>query len=175
MSRRFEKLIRDGIPDLAAREGRTLPVRADAAAEWPMLLARKLVEESAETRPTRPTKCSIRAAKPGGLAQLGEHLLCKQGVVGSIPSSSTTQTETNTKAASSEVVLLLAWISRSIGCSLKIHRVESALLMETVLSETRGGPCHQRHEFLIASKRIFRLRFEIRASKRKLHAAQRVR
>lgn len=27
---------------------------------------------------------------PGGLAQLGEHLLCKQGVVGSIPSSSTT-------------------------------------------------------------------------------------
>ena len=26
----------------------------------------------------------------GGLAQLGEHLLCKQGVVGSIPSSSTT-------------------------------------------------------------------------------------
>jgi hypothetical protein len=28
----------------------------------------------------------------GGLAQLGEHLLCKQGVVGSIPSSSTNQT-----------------------------------------------------------------------------------
>ena len=29
-------------------------------------------------------------ARPiGGLAQLGEHLLCKQGVVGSIPSSST--------------------------------------------------------------------------------------
>ena len=27
----------------------------------------------------------------GGLAQLGEHLLCKQGVVGSIPSSSTRQ------------------------------------------------------------------------------------
>jgi hypothetical protein len=30
-------------------------------------------------------------AIPGGLAQLGEHLLCKQGVVGSIPSSSTNQ------------------------------------------------------------------------------------
>ena len=30
-------------------------------------------------------------AIPGGLAQLGEHLLCKQGVVGSIPSSSTKQ------------------------------------------------------------------------------------
>ena len=27
----------------------------------------------------------------GGLAQLGEHLLCKQGVVGSIPSSSTNE------------------------------------------------------------------------------------
>ena len=27
----------------------------------------------------------------GAVAQLGEHLLCKQGVVGSIPSSSTSQ------------------------------------------------------------------------------------
>lgn len=27
----------------------------------------------------------------GGLAQLGEHLLCKQGVVGSIPSTSTSE------------------------------------------------------------------------------------
>ena len=27
----------------------------------------------------------------GALAQLGEHLLCKQGVVGSIPTGSTTQ------------------------------------------------------------------------------------
>ena len=31
-----------------------------------------------------PVRCMT-----GGLAQLGEHLLCKQGVVGSIPSSST--------------------------------------------------------------------------------------
>lgn len=31
--------------------------------------------------------CSV--VMTGGLAQLGEHLLCKQGVVGSIPSSST--------------------------------------------------------------------------------------
>ena len=42
---------------------------------------------------------------PGGLAQLGEHLLCKQGVVGSIPSSSTIKRylnvkKLNTKAAS---------------------------------------------------------------------------
>ena len=28
----------------------------------------------------------------GGIAQLGEHLLCKQGVVGSIPSASTKKT-----------------------------------------------------------------------------------
>ena len=27
----------------------------------------------------------------GALAQLGEHLLCKQGVVGSIPTGSTTE------------------------------------------------------------------------------------
>ena len=33
----------------------------------------------------------------GGLAQLGEHLLCKQGVVGSIPSSSTTTTNAEQK------------------------------------------------------------------------------
>ena len=34
----------------------------------------------------------------GGLAQLGEHLLCKQGVVGSIPSSSTTDSENTLRA-----------------------------------------------------------------------------
>ncbi len=31
-----------------------------------------------------------RERKDGAVAQLGEHLLCKQGVVGSIPSGSTT-------------------------------------------------------------------------------------
>ena len=37
-----------------------------------------------------PPKIPMSGEKdPGGLAQLGEHLLCKQGVVGSIPSSST--------------------------------------------------------------------------------------
>ena len=30
----------------------------------------------------------------GALAQLGEHLLCKQGVVGSIPTGSTTKRDT---------------------------------------------------------------------------------
>ena len=33
----------------------------------------------------------------GGLAQLGEHLLCKQGVVGSIPSSSTKKPKCKSK------------------------------------------------------------------------------
>ena len=37
--------------------------------------------------PDPPTKPWISSA--GAVAQLGEHLLCKQGVVGSIPSSST--------------------------------------------------------------------------------------
>ena len=37
----------------------------------------------------QPALPSYRAIPIGGLAQLGEHLLCKQGVVGSIPSSST--------------------------------------------------------------------------------------
>ena len=40
----------------------------------------------------------------------------------------------NTKDALQEASLLLIEISRSIGCSLKIHRVESALLMETAHS-----------------------------------------
>ena len=34
-------------------------------------------------------QCGVLLRNKGGLAQLGEHLLCKQGVVGSIPSSST--------------------------------------------------------------------------------------
>jgi hypothetical protein len=33
----------------------------------------------------------IVARREGAVAQLGEHLLCKQGVVGSIPSSSTSR------------------------------------------------------------------------------------
>jgi hypothetical protein len=32
---------------------------------------------------------NLRKSLYGGIAQLGEHLLCKQGVVGSIPSAST--------------------------------------------------------------------------------------
>ena len=36
--------------------------------------------------------------KYGGIAQLGEHLLCKQGVVGSIPSASTRSQNANESA-----------------------------------------------------------------------------
>jgi hypothetical protein len=39
--------------------------------------------------PTGLTGNPLSMYVTGGLAQLGEHLLCKQGVVGSIPSSST--------------------------------------------------------------------------------------
>ena len=43
-----------------------------------------------------PPKIPMSGEKdPGGLAQLGEHLLCKQGVVGSIPSSSTKNDSAN--------------------------------------------------------------------------------
>ena len=40
----------------------------------------------------------------GGLAQLGEHLLCKQGVVGSIPSSSTIDKQEEELVASVELI-----------------------------------------------------------------------
>ena len=36
-----------------------------------------------------PERLALSPELNGGLAQLGEHLLCKQGVVGSIPSTST--------------------------------------------------------------------------------------
>ena len=40
------------------------------------------------TKALIPDTCYL-IPEHGGLAQLGEHLLCKQGVVGSIPSTST--------------------------------------------------------------------------------------
>ena len=38
--------------------------------------------------------------KNGGIAQLGEHLLCKQGVIGSIPIISTKKGEKDTNQTS---------------------------------------------------------------------------
>jgi hypothetical protein len=56
-------------------------------------------------------------ALDGGLAQLGEHLLCKQGVVGSIPSSSTTHQAKSAKRLQSEQMSsalkrAIDWIAR---------------------------------------------------------------
>ena len=45
-----------------------------------------------KTRERALTRCGARMRWPrrcGAIAQLGEHLLCKQGVVGSIPIGST--------------------------------------------------------------------------------------
>src|SRR6185436_16886892 len=84
------------------------------------------------SRPPRPTI----TPKSGGLAQLGEHLLCKQGVVGSIPSSSTKHHSTPKRLDRAVhcvpgFFVVDAASAASIGCSLTIHRVESALLTET--------------------------------------------
>ena len=75
-------------------------------------------------------QCDKRQRVLGGLAQLGEHLLCKQGVVGSIPSSSTTYCLYQ-NINSGVLILALPIASRkTYGCSLTIHRVESALPTE---------------------------------------------
>ena len=50
----------------------------------------------------KPLGCRDYPCMTGGLAQLGEHLLCKQGVVGSIPISSTTTEDRSQKAELSE-------------------------------------------------------------------------
>ena len=47
-------------------------------------------EDATHTSVCERSEQQRSAQSNGGLAQLGEHLLCKQGVVGSIPSSSTT-------------------------------------------------------------------------------------
>ena len=45
-----------------------------------------------QIRPDPPSLLAVTDLAPdeGAIAQLGEHLLCKQGVVGSIPTGSTT-------------------------------------------------------------------------------------
>ena len=99
----------------------------------------------------------------GGLAQLGEHLLCKQGVVGSIPSSSTKccsarrynarfhlhSTPKRLGASPGCFVVDCGICCKSIGCSLTIHRVESALFTETASWRTVPWTT-----FLIASNEL---------------------
>jgi hypothetical protein len=48
----------------------------------------------------------VSADRKGALAQLGEHLLCKQGVVGSIPTGSTTAFGMVGRRAIAEVVVI---------------------------------------------------------------------
>jgi hypothetical protein len=59
----------------------------------------------------------VREADEGAVAQLGERLLCKQEVIGSIPFSSTRkQAECRSKRRG---LLLIFGSGRNIGCSLK--------------------------------------------------------
>lgn len=60
----------------------------------------------------------------GGLAQLGEHLLCKQGVVGSIPSSSTIFFVLEVRLKSVFVFLSLAFIASMFFNNLEEVRLE---------------------------------------------------
>jgi hypothetical protein len=53
--------------------------------------AGRLVFEAGEAGSDDPDLSRQGGSKVGGVAQLGEHLLCKQGVVGSIPIVSTTR------------------------------------------------------------------------------------
>jgi hypothetical protein len=98
----------------------------------------------------------------GGLAQLGEHLLCKQGVVGSIPSSSTIDTiEIGQEIQHQSVVLQRfdagsytgEWGLRIPGCSLKIHRVEISVAGgNCTFVKVSCRPCHQRHFDCVKAK-----------------------
>jgi hypothetical protein len=93
----------------------------------------------------------------GGVAQLGEHLLCKQGVIGSIPFTSTIDCVVG--HTSDQIIDLLCVRSVLIGCrSLKIHRVESALLAEMCFMAL---PSCQQH-FLIASPDFNLNKYEVR-------------
>ena len=71
---------------------------------------------------------------PGGLAQLGEHLLCKQGVVGSIPSSSTNHLSRRSNdhqhqsSLETDFFVVDSGLPDQYGCSLKIHRVEISVV-----------------------------------------------
>ena len=74
----------------------------------------------------------------GGVAQLGEHLLCKQGVIGSIPFTSTryfgcVMTEQLVFGASVQSSPIARWV----GCSLTIWKKCSGVFVN--LGDTRMG------------------------------------
>ena len=61
----------------------------------------------------------------GAVAQLGEHLLCKQGVTGSIPVSSTK----HSWMVSAHYLIEDDWTLKSSSCSLKTWDVTSVLVL----------------------------------------------
>ena len=75
----------------------------------------------------------------GGLAQLGEHLLCKQGVVGSIPSSSTRPLGTDQEAEVSAARAVLTydpWSAKSVRSLTKWKKVVSLVADKQIASDT---------------------------------------
>ena len=62
--------------------------------------------------------------KNGGVAQLGEHLLCKQGVIGSIPFISTTR---EGKGLNGRETPLTKWAHSSAGQSARLISVRSVV------------------------------------------------
>ena len=68
---------------------------------------------------------------PGGIAQLGEHLLCKQGVVGSIPSASTNPQR---EAFDDERFSLAIEPVRAVGC--KTYRLSFFNNLEEVVMDS---------------------------------------
>ena len=93
-------------------------------------------------------KRRARGKLSGAVAQLGEHLLCKQGVVGSIPSSSTSKCVEGASESAWCVarVLLDASFEASIGCSLTIRDLEGGvfawllLRVDALASDCLGCP-----------------------------------
>ena len=77
------------------------------------------------------------AKSPGGISSAGRAPALQAGGRRFDPvilHQQTTVWALNTKAALRKAALLLIGIDRSIGCSLKIHRVESELSAETAHS-----------------------------------------
>jgi hypothetical protein len=70
------------------------------------------------SNPSRPTKTDVALPNAGAVAQLGERLLCKQEVVGSIPSSSTSQVRLSVAREEQVSALLARAVISAESCSL---------------------------------------------------------
>ncbi len=78
----------------------------------------------------------------GGLAQLGEHLLCKQGVVGSIPSSSTNPQCTAFCSNTAEPFALAIEPVRAVGvtpCRLSFFNNQEEVVKRFIRNTLRDG------------------------------------